>query len=221
MKSRIARPSALDIGRSWLQTKWSRAKTSCVGASSFTISINIWERDGKHQYCATNQNGNYVICLNCLCQSRKNTRRSGWEFGMRDLPAGSILHALLCPCRANLSHRLVDSLPFIFSLLQGSAGALECDKLLLFCKELMCASEESPEEAIAVNATGGDIFCDAGGEPCFRVEEPHVMLGFLKKSPHKNTGALCGVLYLWAGVTAVSVAWPTPPLVWEPSAVDR
>lgn len=48
-----------------------------------------------------------------------------------------------------------------------------------------------------------------------------MMLGFLKKSPHKNTGALCGVLYLWAGVTAASVAWPTSPLVLEPCAVDR
>lgn len=36
--------------------------------------------------------------------------------------------------------------------------------------------------------------CDAEGEPCFAVGEPHVMLGFLKKSPHKNTGALCGEL---------------------------
>ena len=111
--------SALDIGSSWLQTKWSRAKNGCAGASSCTISINIWERDGKHCYCATNQNGNYVICLNCVCRSRKNTRSSGWESGRRDLPAGSVLHALLCPRQANLCRRLAGQLALHFLIISG------------------------------------------------------------------------------------------------------
>lgn len=67
----------------------------------------------------------------------------------------------------------------------------------------------------------GASSCDAGGEPCFGVGELCVLLGFLKKSPHKNRGALRGELYIWTGVTAASVAWPASPLVLELCVVDR
>lgn len=67
----------------------------------------------------------------------------------------------------------------------------------------------------------GTSSCGAPGEPHFGVGELCAMLGSLKKSPHKNTGALHDELYLWAGVTAASVAWPPSPLVLEPCAVDR
>lgn len=82
-----------------------------------------------------------------------------------------------------------------------------------------------PEEAVARSRVScgcnrrdhveGASTCNAGEEPCFGVGEPHVMLVFLKKSPHRNAGALHGDQCHWAGVTAASVAWPTSPLVLE------
>ena len=48
-----------------------------------------------------------------------------------------------------------------------------------------------------------------------------MMLGFLKKSPRRNTGALRGDLYHWEGVTAASVARPASPLVPEHCNGDR
>lgn len=111
--------SALNVGSSWLPTKWSRAKPSCAGASSCSIFINICERGEKQCYCATNQTGNYVICLNCVLRSRKTTRSSGWESGRRDLPADSVLHTLRCPHLASLSWRLVGQLAFRFLIISG------------------------------------------------------------------------------------------------------
>lgn len=112
--------SALSIGSIWLPTKWSRAKTSCAGASSCIISINIWERDGKHYYCATNQNGNYVICLNCAYRSRRNRRSCGWGSGRTDLPAASVPHTPLCPRRASLSPRLAGQLALHLLIISGA-----------------------------------------------------------------------------------------------------
>lgn len=53
------------------------------------------------------------------------------------------------------------------------------------------------------------------GSPALGWGEPRVMLGFPKKPPHGNAGALRGDWCHWAGVTAASVAQPASRVVPE------
>lgn len=212
--------STLDVGSSWLPTEWSRAKPSCAGASSCSIFINICERGGKQCYCATNQTGNYVICLNCVSEQENHKelwmgiwqkRPASWQRAARfALP--SLSQPLLEACRAacpSFSHyfrglqrhlRRINHRYFAHSKCVLQKNVWELVRTLGSC----CPKQGG----LWVQQEGA-----TGGELCFGVEEPRVMLWFLKKSSCRNTGAPHGDLCHWAGVAVASVAQPASPMV--------
>lgn len=135
--------------------------------------VNIWERDGKHHYRATNQNGNHVICLNCLCRSRENTRRSGWKPGRRELPAGSALS------RAQpASCRLVGLLAL---RLLGISGLLSRITRRYFANVLQRRAWKA--------ARSQRRRCSERGE-CHRMERRHLVV-LLERSPAPYRGTSC------------------------------
>lgn len=135
--------------------------------------VNIWERDGKHHYRATNQNGNHVICLNCLCRSRGNTRRSGWKPGRRELPAGSALSRAQ-PASCGLVGLLALHL-------LGISGLLSRITRRYFANVLQRRAWEA--------ARSRRRRCSERGE-CHRMERRHLVV-LLEGSPASHGGTSC------------------------------